>query len=131
MKARKLDRRVLIYASSSQSDGYGGKTPTEILLTETWAHIETNINATRYRDLGISELGDSVVLTIRRRTDINLQASNLYIKHKGVNYMFQQISDSDVEKSFIRILATKELKAFSITADAPGTGFPYTFTFQL
>ena len=131
MDARKLSRRVEIWATGSASDGYGGYTTTATIQTTTWAQIEpvgaSNKLASRYQNLGLDALENTYVFIFRRRSDFNMTANNIFLKYGGDQYAIRNVSDEDVEKSFIRILATKELSTYSLPAGGGG-GFPFTFT---
>ena len=54
MRSRKLSKRVEIWQTSNVSDGFGGNTIAETLITSSWAEVITLNNTNRSTDIGIT-----------------------------------------------------------------------------
>lgn len=131
MNSRELNRQIEYWVTGTTNDGFGGELATEELLDTTWAKIEALSDRAikRYTDIGISDLESGVTMIVRRRTDINQHADNIFIKFQGDRYSIRGLSDPDIEKSFLKVLAIKQMVTETIPpAGGGGGGFPFTFT---
>ena len=130
MKTRDFNKRIEFWITATISDSFGGEIATEALSETTWAKVAPVLGAgRRYQEIGLSELAQSAIFTVRRRNDLNINAQNVFIKYLGDRYKIQNAGDQDILKSYIEILATKEQTAQVVPVAGGGaTGFPYTFS---
>ena len=92
MSARELNKRIKLYQKQNEFDGFAGQTASkDILLTETWAKIET-FNATKTSglaqlvDFGINATQNVVKIVMRYRKDLKVNSTNMYFVYAGVKY---------------------------------------------
>lgn len=111
MKAREYTKRVEIWQTSIVSDGYGGSTISETLITSSWAKVETPSakQVTLITELGITDPANTIIIKLRNRNDITYNAINQFIKYRGAKYVIQNapvnVNFNDVD---IHIIATRE-----------------------
>ena len=129
MRSRKLSKRIEIWQTSNVSDGFGGNTVAETLITSSWVEIITLNDVNRSTDIGITSATNSIKVRLRKRKDITYNSVNQYLKYRGFKYIIQnQPFNVGFRDDVIEILAVKEeLKtANEITPISPITEV-YTF----
>ena len=97
-RAREYTKKISIYSSGTVSDGFGGNTITNYKLLDTFAKLET-LDKFKYRniDFGDIDMANSLVVTIRKRSDFQLDYKNMYFEYRGQRYT---ISDRSFNKNF-------------------------------
>lgn len=133
MKARKYNKRIEIYQTTSVNDGFGGKSIAETKIGTSWANITTLDRANRTTEDGTTDSFKSIIVRTRKRNDLKYNIGNIFIKYRGVKYVIQQqpinIGFQDRE---IEFLATGEsIKTVNDVSVIGGTAFTYTLPFQL
>lgn len=114
MGARRFNKRIEIWQTSTVSDGFSGNKDTDgIKITSSWAHIKTmGVNskyASRNTSLGTTTTTNGIVIQLRKRNDIIYNSINQYIKYNGVEYIIQnEPLEVDFEKNIIEIVAVRE-----------------------
>ncbi|MCB0448416.1 MAG: phage head closure protein [Gelidibacter sp.] len=121
MRARHYTKRIDFYQVTSVPDGYGGNTITEDLITSSWCNISTPKNTQRLVDVGVTDILNTIVITLRKRNDINYNAINQFIKYNGFKYVIQGVIDKDLRGIEIEITATRE-QTDSVTEIEPIDG---------
>ena len=115
MKARNYTKRVEIWETILAADGYGGNTVTTALINESWANIKTmnSRNAGRFKDLGIIDPLNTIIVTMRWRIDLSYNAVNQFLRYNGMNYVIQNapmyveyLGSNEVELIAVRQMTT-------------------------
>jgi len=113
MRARRLSNRVQIWQTESVSDGFGGNTNKDYQLTDSWAEVKTLGNSSKYsksvENFGLTDRFNSIVVTMRKRNDIEYNSINQYLVFKGVEYIIQsQPANVDFRDDSIVLIATRQ-----------------------
>ena len=132
MRSRKLSKRIEIWQTSNVSDGFGGNTIAETLITSSWAEVITLNNTNRSTDIGITSATNTIKIKLRKRNDLTYNSINQFIKYRGCKYIIQnQPFNVGFKDEVIEILAVKEeLKTVNEIAsfiDVFGLTFDNTF----
>ncbi len=98
MRARKYNKKITFYSTLSQSDGFGGNTIVNYSILNTWANLQT-LDKFRFRnvDFGDIDLSNSVIVTMRKRNDFQIDYKKMFFKYRNYDYV---ISDRAVNKNF-------------------------------
>ena len=111
MRARKYTKRIAIWETTTAADGYGGSTVTEALLNESWANV-TNVhsgNASRFKDLGLIDPTNTIIVKMRWRNDLTYSALDQYLLYNGVKYIIQNApANIGFNGTEVEIIAVKE-----------------------
>ena len=89
MRARKYNKKIEVWQTAPLSDGFGGSTISETLLTSSWCSINTLDRISRSTDFGITDTNDTIVVQLRKRNDLIYNSKNLYFKYRGYKYLIQ------------------------------------------
>jgi head-tail adaptor len=109
MRSRKLSKRIEIWQTSNVSDGFGGNTVDETLITSSWAEIITLNDVNRSTDIGITSATNSIKVRLRKRKDITYNSINQYLKYRGFKYIIKnQPFNVGFRDDAIEIIAVKE-----------------------
>tara|TARA_R110001632_G_C11314456_1_gene414994 strand:- start:723 stop:1130 length:408 start_codon:yes stop_codon:yes gene_type:complete len=109
MRSRKLSKRIEIWQTSNVSDGFGGNTVAETLITSSWAEIVTLNDTNRSTDIGITSATNTIKVRLRKRNDITYNNINQYLKYRGFKYIIKnQPFNVGFRDDIIEILAVKE-----------------------
>ena len=109
MRSRKLSKRIEIWQTSNVSDGFGGNTVAETLITSSWAEIVTLNDTNRSTDIGITSATNTIKVMLRKRNDITYNNINQYLKYRGFKYIIKnQPFNIGFRDDIIEILAVKE-----------------------
>ena len=89
MRARGFNKRVEIWGTNTVFDGFSGNTVEETLLSSSWANIETvkpnrgDLNT----NIGILDASNSIIVTLRKRNDLNYDMTTMFVKYRGEKYI--------------------------------------------
>ena len=125
MRARRFNKRIEIWQTAIVSDGFGGNTSSNTLITSSWAEIKSLNVSNRIgkssSDFGINNTQLGVMVTVRLRNDITYNSINQYIKYAGDEYTISSFPENkNFDNSYITFIAVKEdLK--SVTTISPIT----------
>ena len=109
MRSRKLSKRIEIWQTSNVSDGFGGNTVAETLITSSWVEIITLNDVNRSTDIGITSATNSIKVRLRKRKDITYNSINQYLKYRGFKYIIKnQPFNAGFRDDVIEIIAVKE-----------------------
>ena len=109
MRSRKLSKRIEIWQTSNVSDGFGGNTVAETLITSSWVEIITLNDVNRSTDIGITSATNSIKVRLRKRKDITYNSINQYLKYRGFKYIIKnQPFNVGFRDDVIEIIAVKE-----------------------
>ena len=106
MIARKYNRAIGIWKTTTVSDGYGGNTVTAALVYSVWANVNTK-RAYRQNENGQNDNFVQTVFTIRNRYDIDLSVKDNFIKYNGLVYNIDSILNKDLNNIDVEIYATQ------------------------
>ena len=112
MKARKYTKRIEVWETKVVSDGYGGNTVTEHLINESWANITTvnSRNASRFKDLGIIDPTNTIVVQMRWRNDLTYNAINQFLVYGDYKYIIQNAPvNINFNGTEVEIIAVREM----------------------
>jgi SPP1 family predicted phage head-tail adaptor len=111
MRSRQLNKRIEIYQTVNVSDGFGGNTVYDELITSSWAKIETyDDKKQRQSDIGVADHSQQLKMVIRYRNDIAYNSINQFIMYRGVRYDFTiSPNDMDFSNTFISLIAVREV----------------------
>lgn len=112
MRCRQFRKRVEFWQTSEVSDGVGGYTVSETLITSSWANVSTmneKANNSLSNELGVADRSNTIVIKLRKRNDITYNSINQFIKYRGLKYVIQSApTNIDFNDSYITILATRQ-----------------------
>jgi len=111
MRARGYNKRIEIWLTTLVPDTFGGNTVTESLLNTSWAKIETAkpSRGDLKTDSGILDASNSIMITLRKRNDLNYNMSTMFVKYRNEKYIIDSFpANIDFEDSTIKIVCTKE-----------------------
>jgi len=106
MIARKYNRAIAIWKTTTVSDGYGGNTVTEALVYSVWANFDTK-RAYRQNENGQNDNFVQSIFTIRNRYDIDLSVKDNFIKYNGLIFNIDSIQNIDMNNIDVEIYATQ------------------------
>tara|TARA_R110000851_G_scaffold311662_1_gene471928 strand:- start:244 stop:591 length:348 start_codon:yes stop_codon:yes gene_type:complete len=89
MRARKYNKKIEIWQTSTVSDGYGGGGVTSTRLTSVWCKFITNDALLRSTDIGQTETSNKLMLKVRKNPNINYNSKNMYFVYRNIEYMIQ------------------------------------------
>ena len=104
MKARKYINRLEVWQRTAINDGYGGNTQGETKLGDSWANI-TSLSIKNLTDYGLDIDKKAITIKLRYRTDIDYTATSIFFKYKGIEWIPETITDTNLEGVEITILA--------------------------
>jgi len=106
MIARKYDRIIEMWITTTVSDGFGGNTVTTAQDYNLWANVTTN-NASRTNENGQNDNFVQVVFTVRNNPNLNISIKDNFIKYNNVIYNIDSILNIDLDNIDIEIQATQ------------------------
>jgi hypothetical protein len=106
MIARKYDRIIEMWITTTVSDGFGGNTVTTALDYTLWANVTTN-NASRTNENGQNDNFVQVVFTIRNNPNLNISIKDNFIKYNNVIYNIDSVLNIYLDNIDIQIQATQ------------------------
>lgn len=89
MRARKYNKKIAIWQTSKVSDGFGGNTIVNTLLTSTWCEIVTLNSLSRSTDFGMIDTSDTLILKLRKRNDLTYNSKIHYFVYRDEKYLMQ------------------------------------------
>jgi len=112
MRARAFNKVIEFWSTINVPDGYGGNTVNNALITKSWAKVETFTPGGRNSqttDFGITNTQNAVIITTRKREDIDYTSINQYIMYRGNKYVISTTpTNVNFEDSFIKFIATRQ-----------------------
>lgn len=109
--ARNFNKVIEFWQTTNTSDGFGGNTVSDVLITSSFANVMTLGNKSGYNsdNLGVIDKSNAIVIQLRKRNDITYNALNQFIKYRGVKYIVKnEPTNIDFNDSYIQIIAVKE-----------------------
>lgn len=106
MIARKYNKPIAIWQTTTVADGFGGNTVTTALVRSVWAHVMTK-NATRLNENGQNDNILKTVFVIRQNQNFNLSVKNNFIKYSGKIYDIDGIVEVNLNTIDLEITATQ------------------------
>lgn len=127
MRARGYNKKIEVWQTTIDADGYGGNGVTNTLISSSWCNIKTPNKNYRSTDDGVTDTTNTLIVTLRKRNDLVYNSLNLYFVYRGVKYI---ISSEPVNVGFedrdIQILITKE-SVLGVNDISPISVFDNTF----
>jgi hypothetical protein len=106
MIARKYDRIIEMWITTTVSDGFGGNTVTTALDYTLWTNVTTN-NASRTNENGQNDNFVQVVFTVRNNPNLNISIKDNFIVYNSVIYNIDSVLNIDLDNIDIQIQATQ------------------------
>lgn len=109
--ARNFNKVIEFWQTTNVSDGFGGNTVSDVLITSSFANVMTLGNKNGYNsdNFGVIYKSNAIVIQLRKRNDITYNALNQFIKYRGVRYIVKnEPTNIDFNDSYIQIIAVKE-----------------------
>lgn len=95
MEARKYDKHIEVWKTTSVSDGYGGFTVTDAKDYSMWSNIVTKSQT--YKDSEGNVMNyNYLMFSVRNRVGFDLNIKTNYLKYNGVIYNIDSISNTDL-----------------------------------
>jgi len=85
-RARKYNKKIELWQTSTVFDGYSGNATTSALIAHTWCEIKTNNSTYRDTEFGKTETANRLVLTLRKKSNINYNSKTYFFKYRGETY---------------------------------------------
>lgn len=104
MKARKYDKRIQFYTTTTVDDGFGGSTVEDVLIGSFWAEAKQN-SAYRDNSIGMSDIKNNWSFNIRANQSLMDQSDNLFIVYLGEKRAVNDIRYNDELRREINIIA--------------------------
>jgi SPP1 family predicted phage head-tail adaptor len=104
MRGRDLTKRIEIWQTTPVADGVGGSTVSEAKIADSWAKIESLQPGKRvnFEQFGITDVNKAIVITLRKRSDIEYNPRNQFIKYRDKKYIISTTpTNKDFEDRFI------------------------------
>jgi SPP1 family predicted phage head-tail adaptor len=108
MIARKYNKAIGIWKTTTVSDGYGGNTVTTALEISCWANVEVK-RSNRINENGQNDNVAQTVFIIRNRYNLDLSIKDNFIKYNGLIYNIDSILNVDLNNIDIEIYASQRL----------------------
>lgn len=88
MRSRALNKRIEIRGTEKISDGFGGYTVNDILISNSWAKINSVQagKSNNLSDFGLIDVNNSIFVTLRKRNDLTYNAETMYFNYRGKKY---------------------------------------------
>jgi head-tail adaptor len=106
MIARKYDRIIEMWTTTTVSDGFGGNTVTTALDYTLWANVTTN-NASRTNENGQNDNFVQVIFTVRNNPNLNISIKDNFIVYNNVIYNIDSVLNIELDNIDIQIQATQ------------------------
>ncbi len=106
MIARKYDRIIEMWITTTVSDGYGGNTVTTELDYTLWANVTTK-QSSRTNENGQNDNFVQLVFTVRNNANLNISIKDNFIKYNNVIYNIDSVLNVDLDNIDIEIQATQ------------------------
>ena len=106
MIARKYNKAIGIWKTTTVSDGYAGSTVTTALEFSCWANVEAK-RSNRINENGQNDNFVQLVFTIRNRYNLDLSIKDNFIKYNGLTYNIDSILNVDLNNIDIEIYASQ------------------------
>jgi len=104
MKARKYNRKIEIFKTTSTPDGFGGNIATDISLGLFWAEAKQN-SAFRDNSIGKSDIKNNWSFNVRANDILMADKDNLSILYLGEKIVVNDIRYNDELRREISIIA--------------------------
>ena len=86
MRARKYNKKVEVWQTTSVDDGYGGNGVTTSLLTTSWCNLITENKSKIGNDEGEYTTYETIIIQLRKRNDVTYTSDNQFFKYRGFIY---------------------------------------------
>ena len=103
--ARRYSKRIEVYSYIANSDGFGGNTISATKEGDAWAEIRT-IPTDKLGDFGLDIQQRSLLVYVRKRTDIDYNDKNLYITYDSIEYTIVRATESDLNGVEFQLLVS-------------------------
>ena len=107
-KARQANKRVEIWGSTIVSDGYGGNTVSNALVTTRWAKIE-DVGSNSYQsEVGITDFTNTLKFTFRYDKNFIINPKSHTLKYNSLEYSILDVK-TDGFKKVSQIVIAKQI----------------------
>lgn len=113
MRSRDFRDRIELWETTPTTNSFGGNSVSESLVATVWANIKTlqpgrNTNVV---DFGVEDANKSIIITLRKRSDITYKVGNQFIKYRDRKYTISTApTNKDFRDRFIVFVGTEQAK---------------------
>lgn len=107
MKPRRYRHRIAIFENTSEAatdDGFGGNIGGESQLGSSWCNIRT-ITAEKLIDYGLDQTKKAIIISLRKRVDIDLNRSDIFFKYGGEEFYPSSVTEDNLNGYHFTIIA--------------------------
>ena len=111
MRSRYYNKRIEVWQTAIEADGFGGNVVTESLLKTIWANVQTiNANTSNINtQLGLLDASNSIIVKTRVKNDLTWDLQLMFIKYRDEKYIIASFpTDVDFRGDYVHFIATKE-----------------------
>jgi head-tail adaptor len=112
MRARAFNKRIEIWEKINVPDGFGGNTTSNVLVTTSWAKIDTFKSANKGSadtDLGLLSTQTGIIITLRKRNDIFYDSVTQFVMYRGNKYIISTSpTNIDFKDNIIQFVGVRE-----------------------
>lgn len=94
--ARRYSKRIEVWNYAANPNSFGGNLTTDSKIGDAWAEIRS-IPTNKLIDYGLDINQTSLLIYTRKRSDIDLQASDIFFKYKSVEYVPSRVTEVDLD----------------------------------
>jgi SPP1 family predicted phage head-tail adaptor len=106
MIARKYDRIIEMWITTTVADGFGGNIVTTELDYTLWANVTTK-NSSRLNENGQNDNFVNTVFTVRSNPNLSISIKDNFIKYNNVIYNIDSVLNIDLDNIDVQIQATQ------------------------
>jgi len=113
MRSRAFNKRVEVWETSVESDGFGGNTNTELLINNSWAKMETSSKnkSSLNTEFGLLDASNYIKVTVRQRNDLTIDLQSMYLMYNDEKYIIKSYPENvDFKDNIITFNCVKEIK---------------------
>lgn len=109
MNSRALNKKIRIMGVQSVSNGFGGSTVSNFLISNTWAQIKSLSAGKNWNlsDMGLIQSNNNLLVTVRRNSNIAYSAQRMFFVYRGKEYTIASApTNIDFDDRFITFIGS-------------------------
>jgi hypothetical protein len=89
MRARKYNKKIEIWQTTTVIDGYGGGGVQSTKLASVWCELITLDALIRTTDIGQTDTNNKLIIKVRKTPTIDYTSKNTFFVYRNVSYNIQ------------------------------------------
>jgi SPP1 family predicted phage head-tail adaptor len=89
MRARKYNKKIEIWQTTTVIDGYGGGGVQSTKLASVWCEFITLDALIRTTDIGQTDTNNKLIIKVRKTPTIKYMSRNTFFIYRGIEYIIQ------------------------------------------